>query len=232
MNKQNYNGIDALFELFHNDEKLLYDHIIKSTLFFDPEIVKKQCNKLCQDISNDIAIPARYSEKKGVFKIRDRRIKSYSRAEQAEMSKDPLNIFIYSKNKVRVIIDGNGNAYPYSYIKEYTGHIAENKKGRTIFNYSLTHIWGNAQNPLYYSSMWNYCLMPVHLYKLTDNRSDEDIIVKINSFIKAVMFLLYDPKNLMKGMELSEIDMPEKQMLDLAQQYIDNRIHYLSIILD
>lgn len=86
-------------------------------------------------------------------------------------------------------IDTNGNAKVRSVIAKDTGYTIS--AGNTVFvNYKISHIWGNAQNPRYFTNYWNLVLVPAWANDLLDkpNAKQGSITSKmLNTYMEICM---------------------------------------------
>ena len=94
---------------------------------------------------------------------------------------------------VPVVLDMNGNNPVRSQIKLYTGYYSANKAEDNIFqNFIISHIWGQAYDPRFFTSLWNIVLVPEWANGLLDKQGKEDSLAsKFKATIMAVCSELY-----------------------------------------
>jgi hypothetical protein len=212
------NGIDVLRELFSKDDEALLNHVVKHVLFFDPEVVKLQAQAINQQIRQNKPIPVRYNSNKHFFlkhKKKTTKPSFKNKSKALKFTNDEQNAVFHRETGVRVCFDSDGNSFTKKGLFDCIG-----EKGK-IINYTIAHIWRKTDNPLYFSLMWNYCLIPTPFAFLTDKNDDSDVVVKsVKDLIKAISFALYNPNQLM---EREVVDTLPDETLAKASQLIENK---------
>ena len=79
--------------------------------------------------------------------------------------KDPIS---NKELKYRVHIDIDGNRFVRNLINEETGITVAQGKGSILQNTIISHIWGRAYDPRYFTSLWNIVLIPAWANSLMD----------------------------------------------------------------
>ncbi len=89
--------------------------------------------------------------------------------------------------------DKDGNEATRSIIKKYTGYSVAEGIDSIFKNYIISHIWGNAYDPRYFTNLWNIVLVPAWANNLLDKDSpDEDSLEYIlKETIKKIIVELY-----------------------------------------
>lgn len=217
-------GINVLRE-FCSDEKELIRRILCSILFFDAESVKQQTLYTKQQIEEGKAIPVRFTSNDHFYHQREVKKTTPSfknRREAVQYTKD--NPLFHKETGIRICFDNDGNYFPKKSILKYTGYRVSSGNLSTITNYTIAHIWGETDNPLYFGLLWNYCLVPAPFAFLTDKRDDSDLIVKrVKELIKAISIKLYNPDDFLKQWSKS-VEMPSKEALKEAEQLIKGKL--------
>ncbi len=148
---------------------------VESSFFFDEEIVKKRFVEITNQVPNG-CLPARPSQK-------DDESQNKKEGSQVEDPKDSGNWFYEDENGNRICEikkDGNGNAKVCQIINNYTGYHLGNKLEKKPFkNYIISHIWGRAIDPRYFTNLWNVVLVPAWANHLLDKDADEDSLSAI-----------------------------------------------------
>ena len=120
--------------------------VIESSLFFHPEIICAQHAEMKDTLSKKNSLPARRG---GAGKSG--------------------NIFTSGNFSCTIKEDGNGNANVCSVINDYTGYnLNVVLTDKPIKNYIISHLWGNATDPRYFTSLWNIVLVPAWANHLLD----------------------------------------------------------------
>ncbi len=228
-------GIDVLRSLFVDDKELI-NHVIDNTMFIDKRMVKEQALDISQQTRLGKAIPVRYNSNGAFFlqhavKTTTPSFKNKSGA--IRFTNDKANVLYHRDTKIRVCFDRDGNYYPKQAIYKYTQHKVSCGTLSTVANYTIAHIWNKTDNPLYFSLLWNYCLIPCHCTFLTDKREESHPIVKqVKDLIKAISIELYNPNRIMDWNQdvLVEEEMPPIEAIKEARTIIkENRIKFLPI---
>lgn len=195
---------------------------IESSYFFSPELCKErfeQIKKIWQEKEetpdpmfegfNCPYIPARYSEKDE---------DNMANGIQVQLNNPDMAVFkLNSKEKsIRIYQEnyrggnknyggGNGNARVCQLIKKVTGYdlgAPVNKK--SFKNYIISHIWGKATDPRYFTNLWNIVIVPAWANHLLDKDEDGTLSSTFKSTIMHIMHKLYD----MEKYQWDKIDIP------------------------
>lgn len=228
-------GIDAFKSLFANDKEFI-DHVIENILFIDKNMVREQALDIRKQIRLGKAIPVRYNSNGAFFfqhKVKTTTPHFKNRSQAISFTNAEENTLFHRDTKIRVCFDRDGNYYPKQAIYQYTQHRVSRGALSTVANYTIAHIWNKTDNPLYFSLLWNYCLIPCHCTFLTDKRDDSHPIVKhVKDLIKAISIELYNPNHIMDWNQdvLTEREMPLAEAFKEAKALIkENRIKFLPI---
>ena len=94
--------------------------------------------------------------------------------------------------------DPNGNSFVCSLINEYTGYnLNLTVDVKPFRHYIISHVWGNASDPRYYTALWNVVLIPAWANHLMD-KSDRlvgTLASRLKSTIQAICIKLYNLNN-------------------------------------
>ncbi|NDV97196.1 hypothetical protein D0T84_20150 [Dysgonomonas sp. 521] len=228
-------GINVLRGLFSGEQEFI-DHVIHNILFFDKAMVRDQALDIRQQVRLGKAIPVRYNSNGSFFlqhKVKTTTPSFKNKSEAIRFTNDEENALFHRETKIRVCFDRDGNYYPKQAISKYTQHKVSSGSLSTVVNYTIAHIWSKTDNPLYFSLLWNYCLIPCHCTFLTDKRDDSHPIVKqVKDLIKAICIELYNPNRIMDWNQdvLAEEEKPSTEALKAARVLIkENRISFLPI---
>lgn len=212
-------GMDSLIE-FIKEEKFV-KLAIESSYFFSPELVKKRvdeiANYICKEEEvdpafdkNDINIkylPARYSSKEkedaddGVHEPVVEEGKVYFKLKNAAQRL----CVIYQegargKNKEcggNTCGGGNGNARVCQLIKDRTGYDLGTTTNKKHFrNFIISHIWGHAIDPRYFTNLWNIVIVPAWANHLLDKDEKGTLASTFKATIQKIITELYDFDNI------------------------------------
>jgi hypothetical protein len=219
------NGTSVLTDSFPDKDSFV-QHLIQHVLFFDNKIVVHQALSVLQQLENgEQAIPVRYTSNEHFYYQREVKKVTPSfknKSEAVRSSKE--NPLFHKETGIRVCFDKDGNYYPKQAILQYTGHRVSWGKNSTITNYTIAHIWGKTDHPLYFGLLWNYCLIPTPYAFLTDK--NDEVSKRVQDLIKAISVELNNPNTLMSGK--ITVDMPHKDTLTEAAKLIrENKIQFV-----
>ena len=110
------------------------------------------------------------------------------------------------RDPIKICIDGDGNKEVRRIIQyKYSNHkISTGKTVNTMANFTISHIWGNAFNPLFFTNLWNIAIVPTFCNFVFDKEeSDENnsTINYVNRMMKAFFWDRYNLKNIVEDYE-------------------------------
>ena len=155
--------------------------VIENSFFFDKKIVDDQRKDIFDKLGKQ-PIPARKTTK------------TQSGNPGVGVNTKIGNLDIYQINgcNIPVELDGDGNEQVRKLIRSKTGYTIS--EGNCIFkNYIISHIWGKAYDPRYFTNFWNIVIVPAWANSLLDKESgDEDSIeFKLKDMFKKICVALY-----------------------------------------
>jgi hypothetical protein len=164
-------GIDQLILLYRNQDDFV-EAFLASTLFIPPEIVYLRNQEMIELYKTGGKFPIRYSpshhEALGIS----------NKAEAITLTRDKeARLSAYPAFNIK--IDNDGNHENRRSIKKYLGQAISTGKNSTVKNYIISHVWGLASHPLFFSSLWNIVLIPAHFNYLMDKDPESHPVVKI-----------------------------------------------------
>ena len=212
-NSQNpkVDGMDSLIE-YIKEEKFV-KLAIESSYFFSPDLVAERFEEIkeyiCQQKVVDPAfdkydikyLPARYSSKEdaedGVHEPVEKEKKVYFKLPNASQRL----CVIYQegargKNKKcggNPCGGGNGNARVCQLIKDRTGYALGATSDKKHFrNFIISHIWGHAIDPRYFTNLWNIAIVPAWANHLLDKDETGTLGSAFKATIQKIIFDLYE----------------------------------------
>ena len=234
-NSQNpkVDGMDSLIE-YIKEEKFV-KLAIESSYFFSPELVKERfdeiANYICKKEEVDPAfdkydikyLPARYSSKEdaedGVHEPVVEEGKVYFKLPNAAQRL----CVIYQegargKNKVcgaNTCGGGNGNARVCQLIKDRTGYDLGTTTNKKHFrNFIISHIWGHAIDPRYFTNLWNIVIVPAWANHLLDKDEEGTLASAFKATIQKIITKLYQYNSYdWKSIEMDEPTCKEEEVL-------------------
>ena len=150
-------GIVALANEIGEDKFIKW--AIEQSYFFAPIIVADRMNKLIKDLGNKTTpLPARKTTKN-----------DKDAEEGYSHSKMGGNTYYIEGNiKIPVTLSKDGNDFVRSLISNETGFTVGAGKDNIFQNYIISHLWGRAYDPRYYTNFWNIVLVPAWSNSLLD----------------------------------------------------------------
>ena len=176
---------------------------IEQSYFFDPIIVADRMNKLIKDLGNKTTpLPARKTTKN-----------DKDAEEGYSHSKMGGNIYYIEGNiKIPVTLSKDGNDFVRSLISNETGFTVGAGKNTIFQNYIISHLWGRAYDPRYYTNFWNIVLVPAWANSLLDKNGEEGSLAsKLKATFMAISKKLYMAKGVnWNGLNMTEPQIPNK----------------------
>lgn len=193
---------------------------IESSYFFSPMLAKKRFDQIkdyiCKEQTSDIIdpglgkrckvhyLPARYTAKEDANGVKIQKRDNDGLVFFMHESQ-PLCI-IYQENARKKVKEdcsentcggGNGNARVCQLIKRCTGYaLGEKADERDFKNCIISHIWGNAIDPRYFTNLWNIAIVPAWANHLLDKDETGTLGSKLKATIQKIITVLYDFDNL------------------------------------
>lgn len=192
---------------------------IESSYFFSPDLVGERFEEIkdyiCMNKEVDPAfdkeqykvkfLPARYSSKEdaedGVHEPVVEEGKVYFKLQNAAQRL----CVIYQegargKNKEcggNTCGGGNGNARVCQLIKDRTGYdLGATTNKKHFRNFIISHIWGHAIDPRYFTNLWNIVIVPAWANHLLDKDEEGTLASTFKATIQKIITELYDFDNL------------------------------------
>ena len=173
---------------------------IEQSYFFDPIIVADRMNKLIKDLGNKTTpLPARKTTKND----KDAE-EGYFHSEI-----DGNTYYIDGDIKIPVTLSKDGNDFVRSLISNETGFTVGAGKDNIFQNYIISHLWGRAYDPRYYTNFWNIVLVPAWANSLLDKNGEEGSLA---SKLKATFMAISKKLYMAKGVNWNGLNMTEPQI--------------------
>lgn len=175
---------------------------IEQSYFFAPDIVAERMNKLIVDLDKTTPLPARKTTKndkdaeEGYF--------------HSEMGGNTY--YIEGNIKIPITLSKDGNDFVRSLISNKTGFTVGAGKDNIFQNYIISHLWGRAYDPRYYTNFWNIVLVPAWANSLLDKNGEEGSLAsKLKATFMAISKKLYMAKGVnWNGLNMTEPQIPNK----------------------
>ena len=192
---------------------------IESSYFFSPSLVEERFEEIkdyiCKEQTKDIKdpgvgerckvhyLPARYTAKEDANGVKIQNPGNGGLVFFMHNSQ-PLCI-IYQENARKKDKEdcsentcggGNGNARVCQLIKRCTGYALGDKADERNFkNCIISHIWGNAIDPRYFTNLWNIAIVPAWANHLLDKDETGTLGSKLKATIQKIITELYKLNN-------------------------------------
>lgn len=194
-------GIVALANEIGEDKFIKW--AIEQSYFFAPDIVAERMNKLIEDLENKTTpLPARKTTKND----KDAE-EGYFHSEI-----DGNTYYIDGDIKIPVTLSKDGNDFVRSLISNETGFTIGAGKDTIFQNYIISHLWGRAYDPRYYTNFWNIVLVPAWANSLLDKNGEEGSLAsKLKATFMAISKKLYKAIGVnWNGLNMKEPNKPNK----------------------
>ena len=214
-NSQNpkVDGMDSLIEYIST--KQFIKLAIESSYFFSPKLVKERVDEIKDYINMHKKVdpafsagnykvkylPARYSEANGGHERDESAGEVYFKLPNASQRL----CVIYQegargKNKEcggNTCGGGNGNTRVCQLIKDRTGYDLGTTTNKKHFrNFIISHIWGHAIDPRYFTNLWNIVIVPAWANHLLDKDEEGTLASTFKATIQKIITELYDFNNI------------------------------------
>ena len=174
-------AIDSMRSLLSAiDEKEFIRMAIGSSYFFDPKLVEDRFNTLA-NLSSDDPIPSRWSTNETV----------YTAVRFTDPTEREFQCGTYCQ---KVLIDGGTKGQRKRHENYHVDQLIVQRTGYTLKgnnpslqNYIISHIWGNAIDPRYYTNLWNIAIVPAWANFLLDKNAPKG---SVSSKFKATMMCI------------------------------------------
>ena len=213
-----------------------FDNFIKYAIeqcyFFQPDIVYHRRDELTSVFGNTASkevMPARKTE---------RGVTSTIYCHDQPSGPNTQWFFVSGTFRWPINRDKDGNDATRTRIKKYTGYSVAEGKDSIFQNYIISHIWGNAFDPRYFTNLWNIVLVPAWANNLLDkDNADEDSLEFIlKDTIMKIIISLYGisskDKNWNKHFSTLGIPMPTKKSTtnkkEITISIINNHDYHMS----
>ena len=197
-----FDGMQPLIDAI--GEEAFIHLAINNSYFFSPKIVKDRHYKIIDYIcnNNSEAYRAEYI-RESEFEKRKKQNEGIparnTNTKEGENSGKHENGEYVDENNIKickVVEDGNGNAKVCSIIRFYTGYYLNQTLEKKPFkNYIISHIWGRAIDPRFFTNFWNIVLVPAWANHLLDkDEASGTLASKLKQTIMAINNKLYNNK--------------------------------------
>lgn len=172
-------GAKALAREIGVDKFIQY--AIDQCYFFEPDIVVGRAIKLAGDLTSGIVVDARSSENGAI------------------QHPDPTGQMTFYDNSFTpplsypIDINNDNNSPVRDLIKNNNGYSVSEGAKSQFQNYRISHVWGRAFDPRFFTNLWNVVLVPAWANDLLDkpNPVEGSLESKLKSTIQRICEVLY-----------------------------------------
>ena len=128
-----------------------------------------------------------FFDHEAVKKRFDEMVALISKGEALPARKSTVSDFDY-------IEDGNGNSNVCSTINRFCGYnLNQTLDKKPFINFIISHVWGNATAPTYFTALWNIVLIPAWADHLMNKDENSNLLSsRLKSTFMAICHKLYD----------------------------------------
>lgn len=186
-------GYDSLINApsMGGDENIFIKLAVENSYFFCKALVNSRHTDINNDINNKKPLIARNSTDNGIQTI----------------DNQGNHIFIInSSQSILIEIDPDGNKAVRDLIESKTGYTVSSGYDNLFINFKISHIWGNAFDPRFFTSLWNIVLVPSWANDLLDKHgSGQHLALKMINTYKAICEKLYSTNQKWNNLGISRI---------------------------
>ena len=167
INKEYLHKLDGMDVLLTNlGEDKFIQLALAGSYFFDPKLVKKATLELSKKFNNGTANELPMSRYTTNTDIKGQR--QIKKGDKAVVYKIKDSTTSNRELKFKVDIDVDGNRAVRDLITNETGVTVSQGKKSVLQNTIISHVWGRAYDPRYFTSLWNIVLIPAWANSLMD----------------------------------------------------------------
>lgn len=108
-----------------------------------------------------------------------------------------IRYFVNSALQIPMLVDPDGNKEVRDLIEKNTGYTVSSGYNDFFTNFKISHIWGNANDPRFFTSFWNIVIVPAWANdNLDKNNSGMPLAQKMINTYKAICEKLYGAASL------------------------------------
>ena len=169
---------------------------VENSYFFSKRLVKEQ-HEYIKSLLNPVANKSLEQSQNGnrlyARKSTDNNIQKISGKKKGMIE----GTFLDGEKEIPIWIDSDGNKAVRDLIATKTGFTVSSGYDNFFVNFKISHIWGNAFDPRFFTSLWNIVLVPSWANDLLDKHGSEmPLAQKMINTYKAVCEKLYGAASL------------------------------------
>ena len=112
-----------------------------------------------------------------------------------------IRYFVDGTLQIPILADPDGNTAVRNLIQANTGYTVSSGYNDFFTNFKISHIWGNANDPRFFTSFWNIVIVPAWANDILDKKnSGIELAKKMINTYKAVCEIYYGAASLGKNL--------------------------------
>lgn len=226
-------AIDGYYSLVNStgmggSEEAFVKLAIENSFFFAPSLVTKQHEDLHDNICKLLA--GEVVDKVYARESTDRTIQPPTGKGTVKLNgkKKRYGVFVAPQTgqKNPIWIDSDGNRRVRDLILEKTGFTVSFGYDNYFINFKISHIWGNAYDPRFFTSLWNIVLVPAWANDLLDKQNSTlPLAQKMINTYKAICEKKYSTYSKWKELGIQDIIQRSNSYYTVKGQYIIKTIN-------
>ena len=155
-------------------------YMISHSYFFKVETVNARHDVIVNWLQRGEKLPARYMTKSDCYfdSIEGGKILRLKNKNYAVRKTHDKTVY-YGKGwkcRIPIVIDRDGNKAVRNLIRSASGAVvSQGDKQSNVRSAVISHLWGNAYNPIFFTNLWNIVIVPAYLNPILDkNEGGED----------------------------------------------------------
>ena len=134
----------------------------------------------------------------------------------------------YPVDNYPIIIDNDGNAAVRSLINKETGYTVSAGKSDIFQNYKISHIWGRAYDPRFFTNLWNIVLVPAWANDLLDKNAVEGTLEsKLKSTIMSICKILYFSE--IDDNQWNDLNLPKPSVINKGKDVVKPKVKVIGV---
>lgn len=167
--------------------KLFARHMIQKSYFFRPESVNCRHQEILASINNNERVPVRFSTARGTYTEEDGSLADLVREVAIDASIQRRIMYNSFGRRIPVFIDRDNNREVRGIIERFSGaRVSQGRLRSNIRAAIISHVWGNAYDPLCFTNLWNVVVIPDYINPIMEK---EETRHPANFFERAVNFV-------------------------------------------
>lgn len=207
-------GMDSLIEYITT--KQFIKLAIESSYFFSPDLVEERFEEIKEYIFQQKVVDPAFDKEQYKVKFLPARYSSKEDAEDGGVHEPVVEegkVYFKLQNAAQRLCviyqegargknkecggnpcgGGNGNARVCQLIKDRTGYDLGTTTNKKHFrNFIISHIWGHAIDPRYFTNLWNIVIVPAWANHLLDKDEEGTLASTFKATIQKIITELYD----------------------------------------